>query len=284
MRANNKKIANAYKYCAKIASEHYENFPVASQLLPRKIRSHVTAIYAFARMADDIADEGNLDANTRMQKLDVVITQLNRSVRGEPTESPIFIAIAHTVNATSLPVEYLTDLISAFKQDVKIKRYENFADIVDYCRRSANPIGRMMLHLSGDADAQNMQYSDDICTALQLINFYQDLAGDVSEKDRVYIPLAEMRDYQVKVEHLQKRKHPPLLRALMHFQYYRAMQMLEQGAPLGKRLSGRMGMEIRAIIEGGRSILNQLQNQTDPYQRPTLSKAQMRKIFRKSLF
>lgn len=266
-----------------VVNTHYENFPVASKLLPKPMRKHVAAVYAFARHADDLADEGNMAPELRIQKLGMLETQIERTLRGEPTNQKHLVALCKTITEKKLSTQHFKDLIDAFTQDVTVKRYETFNDVLSYCNRSANPIGRLMLHLSNNATEDNLADSDKVCTALQLINFYQDIEQDIKENGRIYIPTEEMTGYGVTPEHLINSEHPPLMHALMQFQYHRAEQLLLEGKPLGKRLKGRIGAEVRAIIHGGLKISEKLKAQTDVYSRPRLSKSDWRGIMFKAL-
>nr|MDQ3348617.1 squalene/phytoene synthase family protein [Acidobacteriota bacterium] len=186
--------AAAYAYCERLAREHYENFPVASRLLPRAMRSHVAAVYAFARRADDFADEPGLTDAERIRLLDGWEARLRGdasvSLPAETGANLIFHALGHTIEQRQLPLELFTDLLSAFRQDVTTTRYRTFADLLDYCRRSANPVGRLVLRIGGYDEAALGTASDAMCTALQLTNFWQDLAIDW-RRGRLYVPLED---------------------------------------------------------------------------------------------
>ena len=188
-------LSEAYRNCQDLAAEHYENFPVASRLLPRRLRQPITVIYAFARTADDFADEGNRSPAERLQLLDDYETRLQRLLAGSPGSNPVFIALADVIKRYALPIGLFQDLLSAFSQDVTKQRYANYDEVLDYCRRSANPVGRLLLYLYNQAEAENLLLSDQICTALQLINFLQDLYQDYDEHNRIYLPQDEMRKY-----------------------------------------------------------------------------------------
>jgi squalene synthase HpnC len=254
-----------------MAVDHYENFPVASILLPRHIRRAVEIIYHFARQADDIADEGELPGDERLARLEEFRAELNRIATGVAAQSPLFEALAEIVQKFQLPVQLLHDLLDAFSQDVVKKRYANFEELQDYCRRSANPVGRLLLHLYDAATPQNLAYSDNICTSLQLINFWQDVPKDYAIA-RVYLPQDEMARFGVTEAHIAQGLADNAWQALMQFQVQRARDMMQQGAPLGSILSGRIGLEMRLIIAGGKRILSKLENvQYDMYRhRPVL--------------
>lgn len=252
--------------------EHYENFPVGSLMLPRRLRRPVHAIYAFARTADDLADEGEADAPTRLRALAALEADLARIGRGEAPVAALMQRLqTEAIAPFAMPLLPFYDLISAFRQDVSVSRYAHFGDVVDYCRRSANPVGRMMLHLYGESDARSMAQSDGICTALQLINFCQDVALDW-RKGRVYLPQDEMAQYGVSEAQLAEGRVDMAFRRLMARQCARAHAMLKAGSPLGKTLKGRIGFELRLIILGGQRILARLEEaQYDVFNaRPTL--------------
>ena len=240
-----------------MAVDHYENFPVASVLLPKRLRRPVEIIYHFARQADDFADEGDISNEERLAKLDAFRAELNRIANGEAPQTPLFCDVASIVAEFHLPLQLLHDLLDAFSQDVVKKRYANFDEVLDYCRRSANPVGRLLLHLYEEATPQNLAYSDAICTSLQLINFWQDVKKDYAIK-RIYLPLDEMAQYGISEEHIAQGRVDAAWQALMKFQCARARGMMRSGAPLGSILSGRIGLEMRLIIAGGLRILDKL--------------------------
>lgn len=252
---------------------HYENFPVGSVLLPRRLRRPVHAIYAFARTADDIADEGTLNDSARLEGLAALREELRRIEAGQEAHTALMQRLQEeAVRPFRLPVGYFLDLLSAFEQDVAVKRYRHFGELVDYSRRSANPIGRLLLHLYGHTDAKSLAQSDGICTALQLINFWQDVALDW-DKGRVYLPQEDMAKYGVTEAHLAAHDANFGFQRLMHYECMRAFKMLKAGAPLGKTLKGRIGLELRLIVLGGQRILYKLErNRYDVFQhRPTLN-------------
>lgn len=274
----------AYKHCLKIAKAHYENFPVASWVLPRRMRLPTAAIYAFARRADDLADEGSNTDAQRLDALDLMAQQIEAVYANQTIDDPVYIALADAINRFSLPRECFLDLIAAFKQDVTQKRYADFAELMQYCRRSANPVGRLMLHLYGQTDRKSIGQSDAICSALQLINFYQDLSQDYHELDRIYIPQDEIRASFVNETYFKNRRTDGPMILLMRKQYDRAHKLLQGGAPLGKSLKGRFGFEIRLIIAGGSRILLKLDKQTDDlFSRPRLDFHDWLWIFWKAL-
>jgi squalene synthase HpnC len=240
--------------------EHYENFPVASLLLPKAIRRPVEAIYAFARSADDLADEGNAAIDARLASLEHYDTQLDLIESGGTPQEPMFAELAANVRAFKLPVPLLRDLIDAFKQDVRVTRYDSFADLMDYCRRSANPVGRLLLHLYQEDCADSLAMSDQICSALQLINHWQDIAIDWQKNGvgRVYLPLEDLRHFQLSTADIAASASDARWQAMMAFQTARARQMMIEGSPLAKRMRGRFGAELRLIVAGGLRVLNKI--------------------------
>ena len=254
-----------------LANTHYENFPVASALLPMRLRKPIGLIYSFARQADDFADEGDLIPEQRLALLDGFRQELNRIGTGETPQSEFFQTLAVMIAEHKLPLQPFYDLLDAFSQDVVKTRYENFGEVMDYCRRSANPIGRLLLHLYGEATPRNIGHADAICSALQIINFLQDVAIDY-RKDRIYFPLDEMKKFRITEAQIARSDASGTWWTFMQFEIERARKLLQSGAPLGLVLPGRIGLEMRTIIAGGETILRKLhQHHGDMYQhRPVL--------------
>src|SRR2546425_6263330 len=238
---------------------HYENFPVASLLLPKRLRSPVEIIYRFARSADDLADEGADPDDVRLRKLSVYPQALAGIAAGETPAQPLFADVARIVREHALPLALFGDLIDAFAQDVTKKRYADFAELLDYCRRSANPVGRLLLHLFKRTSETDLAGSDAVCSALQLINFWQDVELDFA-KGRIYLPQDEMARHHVTEQHLLEKRCDDSWRALMRFQVARSRTLLLSGKPLGRALPGRVGLEIRATIQGGLRILQKIEH------------------------
>jgi len=250
-------VAAGFAYCERLARTHYENFPVGSLLVPKNRRPHVYNIYAFARTADDFADEGDdtaLTESERLAALDDWQRQLEDCYRGEAAH-PVFVALAETVKELSLPIQLFRDLLSAFKQDVVKRRYANFDEVLDYCTRSANPVGRLILLLFGYRDEHRHQLSDHICTALQLANFWQDVAVDI-QKDRVYLPQDELARFNYSEEELRVGRFNERYAALLRFQVERTRALFERGRPLPRLVRGRLAFELRLIWQGGMRILS----------------------------
>jgi len=264
------KISQAYIFCQKMAYEHYENFPVASRLLPKALRKPVSVIYAFARTADDFADEGDAPPETRLSQLNDYEQLLLNAADEEPNEDPVFIALADVIKNDPLLVQSLQDLLIAFRSDVAIKRYQTATQLLQYCRYSANPVGRMILQLSGHASSQNLLYSDAICSALQLINFLQDINIDYQDKQRLYIPLDELRDFSVSELDIAQGKNSQQLTQLVNHQIDRAYGMLVAGKPLGRALPGRLGLEIRLTVSAGLQVIKALRKRSDIFSQPRL--------------
>lgn len=253
--------SEAFAYCERMAREHYENFPVGSLLVPKSKRRHVYSIYAFARMADDFADEGYETSGSaeaeRLVALDDWESKLEDCFHGQANH-PIFVALGQTVRELDLPIRLFRDLLSAFKQDVVKRRYADFDEVLDYCRRSANPVGRLILRLFGYRDERLDEFSDCICTALQLANFWQDIAVDL-RKDRVYLPADEMARHGVAVDDLRERRFSDRYASLLEFQVERTRALFERGRSLPSQVRGRLAVELRLTWLGGMRILEKIE-------------------------
>ena len=279
------RLAAAYEACARDGRGHYENFPVGSLLLPAHMRKHVAAVYAFARAADDFADEGERGAPERLELLDGWTARLRRAASGErPDAAPrkgepehareIFLALGASIRACSLPMELLEDLLSAFRQDVTVTRYGSWTEVLDYCRRSANPVGRLVLRIAGHREALLDTWSDAICTALQLTNFWQDFSVDY-RRGRLYLPREEQRAHGAREEDLATGAIGVPWQQALIAATARTRRLFEEGRPLCDALTGRLRFELRATWLGGTRILNRLDAsrfQTAEY-RPTLGAA-----------
>ncbi|UCV09645.1 squalene synthase HpnC [Dechloromonas denitrificans] len=253
--------------------DHYENFPVASLLVPSRLRRPIEVIYHFARSADDIADEGDATPDERLTGLAAYQAELDRIAAGSTPQTPLFAELAEVVRQHALPIQLLRDLLDAFAQDVVKKRYADYPELLDYCRRSANPVGRLVLHLFGRTEPEHLEQSDCICTALQLINFWQDVAVDW-QKDRVYIPQTDFPHFKISEADIAAGRCSDNWAALMDFEMDRALALMRRGAPLVHALPGRLGWEIRLTIQGGLRILERLrQVRGDVFERrPKLGK------------
>lgn len=262
-------LAAAYAACEQDASSHYENFPVASLLLPRRMRPHVAAVYAFARAADDFADEGSRSPAERHALLDGWIRRLHHAAAttepgppasaGEPSNAPkIFVALGASIRAHDLPVSLFEDLVSAFRQDITTTRYASWDDLFDYCRRSANPVGRLVLRLAGYRDGALDAASDALCTALQLTNFWQDLAIDF-RRGRVYLPDEERAIHGAREEDLRNDRTTREWQHALAAATARTRSLFHLGRPVCDHVTGRLRYELRATWLGGTSILDQLE-------------------------
>lgn len=266
-------IDNAYHHCIDITRAHYENFPVASRLIAKQLRKPVSVIYAFARTADDFADEGNDEVDIRLAKLDDYVKKLDGIAKGEPQEHPVFIALADTVRQFQLPLAPFYDLLTAFRMDVTKKRYANFAEVMNYCSYSANPVGNLILHLNNKASRDNLARSDAICSALQLINFLQDIEQDYVECGRIYLPQDEMARCGANEEHIREKRTNTAMLTLIDMQIKRILDLMNRGIPLGWELPGRSGFELRMTIYGGLRVLEHLHRRRDDvFARPRLGK------------
>ncbi len=256
-------LSDAYTDCQRLAREHPENFPVASWLLPKELRPHVAAIYAFARTADDFADEPGREAAERLQLLNQWGRLLKASEATDNHHQPdafplrLFAALAHTRQQFGLPIELFEDLLSAFRQDVTTTRYETWADVLDYCRRSANPVGRLVLRLFGYDDAILDRHSDAVCSALQLTNFWQDLIIDW-RRGRLYLPAEEWRASGASLADLDTGRITPAWQSALARAHARTRLLFEEGKPLADRVTGRLRYELRATWLGGTRILERL--------------------------
>jgi len=250
---------------------HYENFPVASFLLPARLRPAVRALYTFARSADDIADEGDASDEQRIAGLNGYAAQLEKIERDELPENEQFRNLQAVIRQYRLPVQPLFQLLSAFKQDVVQKRYATYADLIDYCDRSANPVGQLILHLYGAATDKNLQDSNAICSALQLINFWQDVAIDW-HKQRIYIPLEDLQRFGVTETQIAEQISDTAWQTLMQFELRRTRALMLSGADLACRLPARIGLELRGVVQGGLRILEKIERESVFHRRPVLNK------------
>ena len=279
----------AYAYCERLAQSHYENFPVASRLLPARMRPHIAAIYAFARLADDMADEGNRPAADRIADLEAWDARLSAIVAGSPPSAgphaEVFVALRATIDACRLPPSLLHDLISAFRQDVTVTRYATWDDLLDYCRRSANPVGRLVLRVAGHDRPDLDAASDAVCTALQLTNFWQDLEIDW-KKGRIYLPAATREDVRAREEDLAARRMTAEWRRALGEAVARTRRLFRAGVPVADGVRGRLRWELRATWLGGTRILDKLEAADyDVFtRRPALTRADVPSILWHTLF
>ena len=271
-----------------LASRHYENFPVASVFLPRHLRGPIALIYSFARQADDFADEGDLSIEERLGLLDDFREQLDLLQAYIKPKREFFLVLGKMIRSKKLPLSPFYDLLKAFSQDVVKTRYANYDEVLAYCAQSANPIGRLLLHLYGQASPENIKLSDHLCSALQLINFLQDIADDFkknADKQRIYLCQDEMARFGVTEQMIADQVVNANWQQLMRFNLDRTSRLLQAGKPLGRILKGRIGFEMRMIIAGGERIICKL-NQVNGdiyHHRPTLQPLDWLRIFFKAL-
>ena len=249
--------SESFNLCSKIALEHYENFPVGSWLIPRGKRKYVHAIYAFARTADDFADEDRYGEDERTQLLTDWEKRLDECITGSPTH-PVFVSVKEALDKFNIPAALLKDLITAFKMDTVNKRYKAMSDVLNYCHYSANPVGRIILCIFEYNDPELHRLSDFICTALQLTNFWQDVAIDL-EKDRIYIPLEDMERFGYSVSDLKSHAFNDSFRALLASEIEFTRDLFHKGRPLCTSVRKGLSVELRAIWSGGMRILDKIE-------------------------
>jgi squalene synthase HpnC len=268
-------LAEAREYCARLARSHYENFSVASLFLPHNLRQHFFNVYAYCRISDDLGDEVG-DKTASLELLDQWQNELDACYEGAP-KHPVFVALAETVRQFDIPKHEFSDLLIAFRQDQTVTRFETFQDVLAYCHYSANPVGHLVLYLCGYRDAERQQLSDSTCTALQLANFWQDVSIDY-EKDRIYLPLEDLRRFQVSENDIAQKRNTPAFRELMKFEVERARDWFRQGLPLIARVDRELAVDLDLFSRGGLEILNAIEKQNYGVlgNRPSISK--MRKL------
>ena len=261
----------AREYCHRLARSHYENFSVASWFLPEHLRQHFFNVYAYCRISDDLGDEVG-DTTKSLQLLDQWETELNACYDGRPRH-PVFVALAETVRKFEIPKHEFADLLTAFRQDQSVSRYETFNDLLGYCRYSANPVGHLVLYLCGYSDAERQQLSDTTCTALQLANFWQDVSADFG-KGRIYLPLEDLRRFGVSEEVIRDGENTSAFCEMLKFEVERAREWFTQGMPLIAKVDRALSTDIELFSRGGQEILNAIDRQHYAVlgQRPAISK------------
>lgn len=265
-------LQDAYSYCERLARSHYENFSVATWFLPKRLRQHFYNVYAYCRISDDLGDEtGNREASLLL--LDEWESELNACYDGNPRH-PVFVALAGTVRESGIPKQTFADLLTAFRQDQTVTRYETFDDLLGYCHYSANPVGHLVLYLCGCRDAERQQLSDFTCTALQLANFWQDVSVDC-EKGRIYLPLEDLRKFGVTEADIAARNNSSQFVELMRFEVQRAREWFDRGLPLANNVSRELAIDIDLFSRGGQEILNAIERQNYAVlgHRPVISKS-----------
>ena len=263
--------AEAREYCRRLARSHYENFSVASWFLPERLRQHFFNVYAYCRISDDLGDEVG-DTAASLQLLDQWETELDACYEGHPRH-PVFVALAGTVRKFEIPKHEFADLLTAFRQDQSITRYETFNDLLGYCRFSANPVGHLVLYLCGYGDSERQLLSDYTCTALQLANFWQDVSADFA-KGRIYLPLEDLRRFRVSEESIRDGENTSAFCEMMKFEVERAREWFNQGTPLIAKVDRALATDIELFSRGGEEILNAIERQHYAVlgRRPTISK------------
>ena len=259
-------------FCERLARSHYENFSVASWFLPTRLRQHYFNVYAYCRISDDLGDEvGNPAASLLL--LDQWQKELEACYAGSPRH-PVFVALAETVRTFEIPQQEFSDLLTAFRQDQTITRYETFDDLLGYCRNSANPVGHLVLYLCGYRDAERQKLSDYTCTALQLANFWQDVSVDY-EKGRIYLPLESLRRFGVTEEDLAANRNTSAFCEMMRFEVARAREWFERGLPLVSKVDKELAIDLELFTRGGQEILNAIEKQGYAVlgRRPSISKS-----------
>jgi squalene synthase HpnC len=248
-------LPEAQAYCARLTRTHYENFSVVTWLTPRPLKPAFEAIYAFCRWSDDLGDEvGDRDRSTEL--LAWWRGELRRVYAGGPRH-PVMVALAPIVRQYGIPIGPFEALISAFEQDQRVLRYETYPEVLDYCTRSANPVGQLILYLAGAHTPENVRLSDATCTGLQLANFWQDVARDFAI-GRVYLPLEDLRRFGVAEADLAARRFTPAFRELLGFEVDRARGLLREGWPLARRMPGKLAVDVDLFSRGGLAILDRI--------------------------
>lgn len=273
------RLKKAYNEAIKFAKSHYENFPVVSFFLPNRLKKHIAVIYQFARQADDISDEGNYPIDFRLMLLENYKNKLINTLE-ENYEDDFWMALGNTIKSMRLTPEYFFNLLSAFEQDVTVTRYKTFDDLLNYCERSANPVGRLILELFEIRDEKVMEYSDAVCTALQLTNFYQDISIDYS-KNRIYLPLNEMKKFGVSENIFELKKNNANFKQLLKYHIEKTKELFNKGKNILNYLPGILRLQIKLTILGGERILEKIEEldyDTLNY-RPILSKKDLVNLF-----
>lgn len=251
-------LREARQYCRRLARSHYENFLVGTLFVPHHLHEHFHSIYAYCRVADDLADESP-SPERALQLLDWWERELDLAYAGAPRH-PVFVALAETVVTFGIPRQTLADLLVAFRQDQVVRRYDTFDQLLDYCRHSANPVGRLVLHLFGYTDDHRRCLSDATCTALQLANFWQDVVPDF-ERGRMYIPAEDMRRFGVTEEQIANRECTSGFRELLKFECARARELFSHGSALASVVPGRLRLDVEMFTEGGLEVLRRIERQ-----------------------
>ena len=251
-------LAEARQYCRKLATNHYENFSVATWFLPKRLRQHFYNVYAYCRISDDLGDEVG-DPRASLQLLNAWQQELEACYAGSP-KHPVFVALSETVQAFEIPKHEFSDLLTAFRQDQTVTRYKSFDDLLGYCKNSANPVGHLVLYLCGYKDSERQLLSDFTCTALQLANFWQDVSVDYA-KGRIYLPLEDLHRFAVSEDDIAHQRNTSAFVEMMKFEVERAREWFRQGLPLIQKVSRELAVDIELFSRGGQEILNAIEAQ-----------------------
>jgi squalene synthase HpnC len=264
-------LAESRAYCQRLARSHYENFSVASWFLPARLRQDFFNVYAYCRISDDLGDEVG-DTTASLQLLDEWEGELNACFEGNPRH-PVFVALADTVRKREIPKQEFADLLTAFRQDQTVARYETFQELLGYCQYSANPVGHLVLYLCGYRDQERQRLSDYTCTALQFANFWQDVSADY-RRGRIYLPLEDLRRFGVSEDEIPNGRNSAGFREMMRFEVERAREWFAQGLPLATNVSRELAIDIELFSRGGLEILNAIEGQGYAVlgRRPAISK------------
>jgi squalene synthase HpnC len=265
-------LIEAREYCARLARSHYENFSVASWFLPSRLRQHFFNVYAYCRISDDLGDEVG-DAQASLRLLDEWEGELDACYSGSPRH-PVFVALAETVRSFDIPRQPFADLLTAFRQDQIVTRYATLADVLSYCRNSANPVGHLVLYLCGYRDEERQRLSDSTCTGLQLANFWQDVSVDYA-KGRIYLPLEDLERFHVVQEDIAAQRNTPEFCRMMKFEVERTRDWFQRGLPLVKKVDRELAVDLDLFGRGGQEILNAIERQQYAVlgRRPAISKS-----------
>ena len=282
-------LGAAYAECEARARSHYENFPIGSWLLPRRLRQDLAAVYAFARLGADVADEGDAAPAERVARLDELEGRLEACAHDpEASSDAVFLALGHTIARHELPLQPFLDVLTAFRRDAagETRRFATFADVLEYCRCSANPVGRIVLGLFGHRDEERAARADDVCTALQLTNFWQDVRSDFAERDRIYIPAEDLDRFAGSRDALASGRTTPALRECMAFEVARTRARFESGLRLADLVDGRLRREVRLFAQGGLAILDRIEAHDYDVlaHRPRLRRGDMARLVWKELW
>jgi squalene synthase HpnC len=271
-------LDEAQAWCRQLAETHYENFHVASWFLPKALRPHFQSIYAYCRVSDDLGDEVG-SPEVALALLNFWGQELDACYEGR-ARHPVFVALAETIKECAIPKEPFADLLKAFRQDQVVSRYETMEEVLAYCRYSANPVGRLVLYATGEANEENFRLSDATCSALQLANFWQDVRSDYTERGRIYIPQKDMEFYRFQEEYIADGIVTPEFCALMHCEVDYARGLFQEGLPLIGKVNRDLAIDLDLFSRGGLEILRAIEERGYDVlsARPAISKSRKLKL------